>query len=324
MSENSNNIIYSSPVPASGAGRRLDKFLGEDIAGISRSQLQKLIVSGNVSVDDNIITDKDYKVKEEDCYTIVVPPAAEAEPKAENIPLNVVYEDSDIIVVNKPAGMTVHPAPGAYSGTLVNALLYHCRDNLSGIGGVKRPGIVHRIDKDTSGLLVVAKNDLAHKGLSEQFFEHSIERTYFAIVYGLPNPLNGKIEKNIARSKFDRKKMAVVENGGKNAVTHYKTIKNNGNAVSLIKCNLETGRTHQIRVHLASIGCHLVGDQVYVKSGKTHISGISLEQKHCINNFSRQALHAATLGFMHPRTKQFVEFSSELAEDIQYLVNSMF
>lgn len=324
MNKNSNNIIFSSPVQKYQAGERLDKFLREDISDISRSQMQKLIVSGNVSVDDNIITDKDYKVREEDSYVIIIPPAVDADPVAEDIALDIVYEDEDIVVVNKAAGMTVHPAPGSYSGTLVNALLFHCKDNLSGIGGVKRPGIVHRIDKDTSGLLVVAKNDLAHKRLSEQFFDHSIERTYYAVVYGLPNPLKGKIEKNIARSKFDRKKMAIVDSAGKYAATHYETISHNANAVSLVKCNLETGRTHQIRVHMASIGCNLVGDQLYVKSGKTQISGLNTMLKNLINSFPRQALHAATLGFIHPRSGNFLKFQSNFPSDMQDLIETLF
>ncbi len=288
---------------------------------ISRSQLQRLIAEGNVCVDETIITNKNFKTKLEDVYVVTIPPPAEADPIAENIALDVVYEDDWIIVVNKPAGMTVHPAPGAYSGTLVNALLYHCKDNLSGIGGVKRPGIVHRIDKDTSGLLVVAKNDLAHKSLSEQFFDHSIERTYYAISYSVPNPLKGKIEKNIARSKFNRKKMAIVEMGGKHAVTHYECVASIGKAVSLIKCNLETGRTHQIRVHLSSLGCNLVGDLTYEKSGKSQINGVNTEVKLYINKFSRQALHAKTLGFVHPKTAEFVRFESEFPQDFCELAN---
>lgn len=324
MNVNSNNIIYSSPVDKSQAGQRIDKFLREDLPDISRSQLQRLITSGNVFLDDSEITDKDYRIKEQDSFVLFIPPAVDAIPQAENIALNVVYEDDDLIVVNKPSGMTVHPAPGAYNGTLVNALLYHCRDNLSGIGGVKRPGIVHRIDKETSGLLVVAKNDHTHKGLCEQFMEHSIERTYYAIVYGLPNPSKGTIVGNIARSRFDRKKMALVQTGGKHAVTHYETIKNNGEAVSLVKCNLETGRTHQIRVHLSSIGCNLIGDKTYTKSGKNQIKGFDNTTKVYINEFPRQALHAATLGFIHPGKSIFMQFNSELPEDIMNLRDCLF
>lgn len=314
-----NNNIYTSPlVNKDYKGNRIDKFLSACFPDLSRSQIQKLILSGNVSCDDVVILDNSFKVKENDAYQIFVPPVVEAEPKPENIPLNIIYEDNDLIVVDKPAGMVVHPAPGAYNATLVNALLYHCQD-LSGIGGVKRPGIVHRIDKDTSGLLVVVKNDLAHRFLSEQFFEHSIERTYFALVYNVPNPLKGKIVGNIARSSFDRKKMAIVQTGGKYAVTNYETIETFHNAAALVKCNLETGRTHQIRVHMSSIGCNLIGDQVYVKKQKTTLKGFDNQVKSLINSFPRQALHATTLGFVHPTTKKFMQFSSDFPDDFYSL-----
>lgn len=316
------NIFLSQPASFSDKGQRLDKFLAQQFAEISRSQIQRLIEQGNVSLDDDIIFDNSYKVKNEDVFQIVVPPAVEAEPEPENIDIEIVYEDEDIVIVNKPAGMTVHPAPGAWNGTLVNALLYHCKD-LSGIGGVKRPGIVHRIDKDTSGLLVVAKNDMAHKKLSEQFFEHSIERTYFAIVHGLPNPLAGRIEKNLGRSKFDRQKMAILDNGGKNAITHYKTIANCGDLAALVKCNLETGRTHQIRVHMASIGNSLIGDKVYGKNIKINQKGVKEELTQYINKFSRQALHATTLGFVHPRSGEKVFFSSEFPSDFKELSKNL-
>lgn len=316
------NTIYNSQIVNKDyKGLRIDKFLALSFPEMSRSQLQRLIKNGNVSCDDDIIADNSFKVREEDVYQVFVPPAVEADPQPENIPLDIVFEDEDIVVVNKPAGMTVHPAPGATHGTLVNALLFHCGDSLSGVGGVKRPGIVHRIDKDTSGLLVVAKNDVAHRCLSEQFFAHSIERTYYALVYGVPNPLNGKIEGNIGRSPYDRKKMAILSNGGKHAVTHYQTIENFKNIAALIKCNLETGRTHQIRVHMASIGCNLIGDQTYVKSKKTTIKGLSEEAKEYINTFPRQALHATTLGFIHPRSQTWVNFSSSFPNDFETLHN---
>ncbi len=317
-----NNIYTSQIVNKDYKGLRIDKFLALSFPEISRAQIQRLIQNGNVSCDETIISDNSFKVKENDSYQIFVPPAVDADPKPENIPLNVVYEDADLIVVNKPAGMTVHPAPGALSGTLVNALLYHCQD-LSGIGGVKRPGIVHRIDKDTSGLLVIAKNDTAHHFLSEQFFYHTIERTYYALVYNIPNPLKGKIVGNIARSSFDRKKMAIVQNGGKYAATNYETMETFHNFASLVKCNLETGRTHQIRVHMASIGCNLIGDQVYVKSKKTSIKGIDENLKSLVNSFPRQALHATTLGFVHPRSKEFVQFSSEFPDDFANLLDNL-
>ncbi len=323
MEETEQNIFFTEPVSAEEKGSRLDKYLASVVPGMSRSRIQNLIENGYVSRDDDIISDNSFKVKLEDVYQIFIPAAEEAEPEPEDIPLDVVYEDNDLIVVNKPAGMTVHPAPGAYHGTLVNALLYHCRDNLSGIGGVKRPGIVHRIDKDTSGLLVVAKNDAAHHGLSEQFFEHSIERTYFAVVYGVPNPMSGRIEANIGRSLYDRKKMAVLQGKGKPAVTHYKTIKSFGGAASLIQCNLETGRTHQIRVHMSSIGCNLIGDQVYSKAKKSSLKFGNDDVKNYVNNFPRQALHAASLGFVHPVTAEKLQFSSDFPADIQELLDKL-
>lgn len=317
------NIYTSQIVNKDYKGLRIDKFLALSFPEMSRSQIQRLIKSGNVSCDDDIIVDNSFKVRLDDSYQVFVPEAVDADPEPENLPIEIVYEDEDLIVVNKPAGMTVHPAPGSPNGTLVNALLYYCRDRLSGIGGVKRPGIVHRIDKDTSGLLVVAKNDMAHRHLSEQFFEHTIERTYFALVYGLPNPLNGRVEANLGRSPYDRKKMAVLQNGGKRAVTNYKTIENFKNFAALVQCNLETGRTHQIRVHMASLGCNLIGDQLYVKSKKTNIKGVDENIKRYVNSFPRQALHATTLGFKHPRSNEFVSFSSEFPEDFLQLLTSL-
>lgn len=299
---------------------RLDKFLALKLPEISRARLQKLIAGGYVALDDTLLVDNAHKVKTGEAYVVTIPPAEEAEPLPENIALDIIYEDKDLLVVNKPAGMTVHPAAGAWHGTLVNALLYHCANELSGIGGVKRPGIVHRIDKDTSGLLVVAKNDLAHQNLSEQFAAHSIERTYYAVVYGVPNPLNGTIEGNIGRSPYDRKKMAIVESGGKPSVTHYQTLQIFGRAASLLQCNLETGRTHQIRVHLSSHGHALIGDQVYVKNKKSEII-LPTNLKTAVNNFPRQALHAKSLGFIHPRTAQLLQFDSDLPDDMQNLLS---
>lgn len=313
------NILLTEPAGAEDKNMRLDKYLAKNFADMSRSRLQSLIKGGFVSLDEVTIIDNSYKVKEGDAFQVTIPPAVEAEPQPENIPLEIVYEDEDVLVVNKPAGMTVHIGAGAYSGTLVNALLYHCRDSLSGIGGVKRPGIVHRIDKDTSGLLVVAKNDVAHNKLSEQFSEHSIERTYYAVVYGQMLPTEGRIEGNIARSNYDRKKMALVKTGGKYAATNYKTLEMFGNAASLVQCNLETGRTHQIRVHMSSLGHNLIGDKVYEKAKKTSINAPA-EIKEYINHFPRQALHAASLGFVHPKSGKFLSFSSSLPSDMQELL----
>lgn len=320
---NEEEIIFSTTeADLSDKNSRLDKFLVKNMPNFSRAQLQRLISEGNVLLEDIIVSDNSHKVNVGDVYQIIVPPAVEAEPLPEDIPLDIVYEDEDLLVVNKPAGMTVHPAAGVSRGTLVNALLFHCKDSLSGIGGVKRPGIVHRIDRETSGLLVVAKNDNAHRFLSDQFAEHNIERTYWAVVYGIPNPLEGKIEGNIGRSPFDRKKMAIVENGGKRAVTNYKTLKKFKNATALVQCNLETGRTHQIRVHLTSVGNALIGDKVYIKSHKTAVP-LPQELKNYINNFPRQALHAKSLGFVHPRLKKFIHFDSELPFDMAELIEKL-
>ncbi len=316
-SENNNKIFYTNPVSETTASERIDKFIATEIDAFSRSQVQKVLEDGYVFADEEIIADKNFKTRLGDVYQITLPEPEAATPVAEDIPLDVLYEDNDLIVVNKPAGMTVHPAAGAYNGTLVNALLFHCKGSLSGIGGVARPGIVHRIDRNTSGILVVAKNDIAHRGLAEQFFKHSIERTYFAFVYNVPAPLKGTIEGNIARSSFDRKKMALVQQGGKTAVTHYETVTIYNNAASLVKCNLETGRTHQIRVHLSSIGCHLIGDEVY--KGKKSILKLPEPVKSFVNSFPRQALHAASLGFIHPRTGKKLTFQADFPEDLQLL-----
>lgn len=328
MIEQNDNIFLMEPVPSAQKGLRLDKFLSEAFAAdetlrrFSRSQVQRLIKNGGVLCEETEISDCAFKIRTGDIFQVEIPAPEEADPSPENIPLDVVFEDEDVIVVNKPAGMTVHPAPGAYHGTLVNALLYHCRDNLSGIGGVKRPGIVHRIDKETSGLLVAAKNDLAHRHLSEQFFDHSIERTYFAIVYGLPNPLSGVVSGNIGRSRFDRKKMAVLESGGKHAVTHYKTLETFKTFASLVQCNLETGRTHQIRVHMSSIGCSLIGDKVYTKAHKGNLS-IPASVKQDILYLPRQALHAATLGFIHPRSGEKLRFNAAYPDDFNGLLDKL-
>lgn len=319
---NDTNILTSPPVTPEQQGQRIDRFLAGIFTNLSRSQIQRLISEGNLSSDDNIIADNSFKIRCGDTYQLEIPEAEEATPEPENIPLDIVYEDTDLIVVNKPAGMTVHPAAGAHHGTLVNALLYHCQGNLSGIGGVKRPGIVHRIDKDTSGLLVVAKNDKTHRHLCEQFAEHSIERTYFAIVYGTPSPLNGQIIANIGRSPYDRKKMAILSHGGKHAITNYKTIEK-FSCASLVRCNLETGRTHQIRVHMSSLGCNLVGDQVYEKNKKSNIRFSSPELKQKVLSFPRQALHATTLGFIHPSSKEKISFSSEFPTDFADLLTAL-
>ena len=300
---------------------RLDKFLADQLQ-ISRAQAQRLIKNGNVSLNGELIFDCDYKLSKSDSFEIEKEEPIEATPKPQDIPLDIIYEDNDLIVINKPAGMVVHPGAGVYEGTIVNAVLYHAKGSLSGIGGVLRPGIVHRIDKETSGLIVVAKNDNAHLKLSEQFAVHSIERTYKAFVYGTLNPLSGTIEGNIARSKFDRKKMALVQTAGKHAVTHYQTLEVFQNIASLVSCKLETGRTHQIRVHLSSKGAHLIGDKVYKEN---HVSRLKIptELKQFLTSFPRQALHAETLGFIHPKTKEKMFFSAPLPSDLELLYQKL-
>lgn len=316
----SDSNIYNTPIVNKDfKGSRVDRFLSLCFPDISRSQIQKLINMGNVVCDDITVSDNSYKIKEGESFVLTVPEAVDAVPVAQNLDLPIIYQDEDIVVVNKPAGMVVHPAPGAPDKTMVNALLYHCKD-LSGIGGVKRPGIVHRIDKETSGILVVAKNDNAHKFLCEQFAEHSIERTYFAVVYGLLIPSKGCIEGDIGRCPYDRKKMAVVAKGGKKAITHYDVVENYKGLACLVKCNLETGRTHQIRVHLSKQGNNLIGDKLYVKAKKINDKSIEKNIKDFINHFPRQALHAQSLGFVHPRTKEKMFFETPLPDDMMQLL----
>ncbi|OEJ68222.1 RluA family pseudouridine synthase [Magnetovibrio blakemorei] len=240
-----------------------------------------------------------------------MPPAVAAEPIPQDIALDVVYEDADLIVINKPPGLVVHPAAGNADGTLVNALLAHCGASLSGIGGVARPGIVHRLDKGTGGLMVAAKNDAAHEGLSRQFADHSLDRAYMALVWGVPNPLKGEIEGQIGRSPQNRKKMAVLERGGKYALTRYKVLKAFGTVASLVECRLATGRTHQIRVHMTSIGCPLIGDPVYGGSGRSKRNLLDAEARLCVDKLDHQALFAYEIGFLHPKTQEKLFFRAE-------------
>jgi 23S rRNA pseudouridine1911/1915/1917 synthase len=294
-------------------GERLDKALAV-ASGLSRERVKALIGEGRVTLDGQTATQLAIKPSEGTPFRINVPEAIPAEAAAQDIPLVVAYEDEHLLVVDKPAGLVVHPAAGNLDGTLVNALLHHCRGQLSGIGGVARPGIVHRIDKDTSGLLVVAKSDAAHEGLARQFADHSIERAYLALVAGHPMPLAGTVRGSIARSSTNRKKMALVADGrGKHAVTHFRTLERLDNA-ALVECRLETGRTHQVRVHMASIGHPLLGDPVY---GRTPPRLRPLLTR---LEFRRQALHAAELGFIHPVTGQSMRFSSKLPADLGTLL----
>jgi len=320
---------------------RLDKALARDVPeaeSLSRSRLARLIEEGAVSRDGQVLSDAKAKVAEGDLLTIALGPAEEIEARAEAIPLSVIYEDADLIVIDKPVGMVVHPAPGAPSGTLVNALMHHCADSLSGIGGALRPGIVHRIDKDTSGLLVVAKSDRAHHGLAGQFAEHSVEREYRAVVHGLPDAgdprLRGLagvapeaggvlcIRTQIGRHRTDRQRQAVLSSGGRHAVTRVRVLEPFATAASLVACWLETGRTHQIRVHLSHCGHPLVGDTTYGgrrKPGK----GLTEAARAAITDFPRQALHAATLGFVHPVTGGKMRFETPLPADMAGLLETL-
>lgn len=298
MDNNTESVRYV--VEENECDERLDKFLSEKMPSMSRSYIQKNIKDGKVSVNGKTVK-SGYKLNLGDAVILIIEPLEELTVEPENIPLDIIYEDSDIIVINKPKQMVVHPAPGHYSGTIVNALLYHCKDSLSGINGVLRPGIVHRIDQDTTGVIVACKNDYAHKFIAEQLKVHSITRTYQAIVCNHLKEESGTIESTIGRHPVDRKKMAMNVKNGKRAVTHYRVLDNLNNKYTHIECNLETGRTHQIRVHMASIGNPILGDNVYGPSK-------------CPFKLNGQTLHAKTLGFIHPTTKKYVEFDAPLPD----------
>ena len=330
---NGSNTVSQVSVTPDDAGERLDRLLTNALPHLSRSRLKALILSGCVALtsdQDQKLTNPAYRVKPGDAFRVVEPPAIDPVPQPQDIPLTVVYEDDALIVIDKPAGLVVHPAAGNPDGTLVNALLHHCGDSLSGIGGVRRPGIVHRIDKDTSGLMIAAKNDAAHQGLAAQFEAHSVERAYLAVVRGAPKATAGRIEGNIGRHPGNRKKMAVVERGGKTAVTHYKTLevfrgpgqKAEKPLAALVECRLETGRTHQVRVHMAHIGHPLIGDPLYTRA-RAAPKGISNEAAAALATFPRQALHAFVLGFIHPITKKPFKFSAETPNDIETLIAAL-
>jgi len=302
---------------AAHAGWRLDRALAATLPSLSRERLKTLIRSGALERSGTAVRDPATKVRGDERFLLAVPEPEPAHNVPQDIPLRVIFEDEHLLVVDKPAGLVVHPAAGNRDGTLVNALLHHCRGSLSGIGGVARPGIVHRIDKDTSGLLVVAKTDVAHEGLAKQFAAHSIDRRYLAIVSGVPKASEGTIDAPLARSAANRKKIAIVAGGrGKRAVTHWKRLTVLSDA-ALAECRLETGRTHQVRVHMASIGHPLLGDSVYGGIPKTH--------RRLLNDlgFHRQALHAAELGFVHPVTKRRLSFASAMPPDMQELFNAL-
>ncbi len=306
-SEDAPNVLEFSATAADAASR-LDKFISENCDLFTRSAAAKIIEDGGVAVNGKQVS-KNYKIKDGDQIVLTMPELKVLTCQAQNIPLDIVYEDGDLLVVNKPKGMVVHPAAGNYDNTLVNALLYHCGDSLSGINGVIRPGIVHRIDKDTSGLLIVAKNDFAHVALAEQIKEHSFHRAYEAVVYGNIKEDEGTVCQPIGRNPKDRKKMAVTMKNSKNAVTHYSVLERFGDFTH-IRCVLETGRTHQIRVHMAYIGHPLAGDTVY-------------GPRKAITQLNGQCLHAREIGFVHPRTGEQMLFTSELPEYFSTFLNKL-
>lgn len=322
---------FSLEVLADDAGARLDRFMAERpeiiAAHLSRSRLKALIEADQVRINGAIIHEPARKLAAGDIVSLTVPPPEPAVPQAEGIALAIVFEDDHLIVIDKPAGLVVHPASGHETGTLVNALIAHCGASLSGVGGIKKPGIVHRIDKDTSGLLVVAKSDAAHHGLSRLFADHGrtlpLTREYLAFVWGVPDRAQGSIETFLGRHSSQREKMAVVPEGrGREAITHWKKLADFGVA-SLISCRLETGRTHQIRVHMAHIGHPLIGDPTYGSGFKTKIAKLPETARLAVERLGRQALHAATLGFEHPQTGEELVFESDLPADLQALKDAL-
>jgi 23S rRNA pseudouridine1911/1915/1917 synthase len=320
MTEDANGHFEETTVGAGDGGARLDRYLAQRLDGLSRVRLKVLIDGGHVRVDGATISEPDYRVKQGQHLAVFVPQPESPIPLGQDIALDVVYEDADVIVVDKPAGLVVHPAPGNPDRTLVNALIAHCGDQLSGIGGVRRPGIVHRLDKDTSGLLVAAKNDRAHQALAAQFADHSIERSYIAVVWGVPRQTRGRIEGNIGRDRRNRKKMAVVARGGKPAVTHYRVLRRLGDRAAIVACRLETGRTHQIRVHLAAQGHPVIGDPLYGGAGRRRLDRLPEPAREVLSRFNRQALHARSLGFRHPRESKQIKLESDLPSDIKELI----
>ncbi len=316
------DTLYTVLVTADKAGMRLDRFLAEALDDLSRSRLKVLIRDGRVRVGEkpaSSVREPDYRVRDGETLSIAVPPPEPAIPRPQAMPLDVVYEDDALIVIDKPTGLVVHPAPGHADGTLVNGLLHHCRGSLAGIGGVTRPGIVHRLDKDTSGLLVAAKTDAAHRGLAEQFAVHSVERAYKALVWGALRQPRGEIAGNIGRDPRNRKKMAVVKKGGKEARTHYRLERAFAADVSLVDCRLETGRTHQIRVHMASIGHPLVGDPLYGRRRRAKAS-LPANVRAALEEQENQLLHAYLIGFRHPLTGKKLRFESIEFNEIKKIV----
>jgi 23S rRNA pseudouridine1911/1915/1917 synthase len=327
MTANAPDAVRNLVIAAAEDGERLDRVLANHMTDLSRSRLKSLVLAGQVTIDGAPVLDPGRKVRADDAIAITVPAPEPAEPRAEPIPLSIVYEDDAIIVIDKPKGLVVHPAAGNWTGTLVNALIAHCGDSLSGIGGVRRPGIVHRLDKDTTGLLVVAKTDRAHRKLAAQFADHgrtgALERAYLAFVWGVPARPKGTIDKPIDRHPHARDKMA-VRPSGRTAITHWEVLERYAGAdqkgvASLVECRLETGRTHQIRVHLAAIGHPLLGDSVYGPGFKTKASQLPGRARDALAALDRQALHAHILVLEHPVTGELLHFRSELPADLAAL-----
>lgn len=313
-------------VPEGQSPTRIDKAIAELHPDLSRSRIKALIEEENVVVDGYIITTPSHKVSAETVIKVKIPPPVDDTPTPENIPLDIVYEDNDLLVINKEVGMVVHPAVGNHTGTLVNALLYHCKDNLSGIGGVKRPGIVHRLDKETGGLMIVAKNDKAHQGLSDQLQDRSLNRTYGALVWRVPTLIKGKINEPIGRHATNRLKMAIRKTSGREAITNYHLQESYADVACWVECKLETGRTHQIRVHMQHIKHPLVGDPLYGLPAQEGVSalkkaGLDADKIAEIGAFDRQALHAQKIAFIHPLSGEEMAFSSELPQDLLNLKN---
>lgn len=313
-------------IPDDYVGQRLDRTIADLCPDYSRTRLQGLIDAGECLLNGQTCSTPSRKVESGDVVVISLPPLVNAEPEPENIPLDIVFEDDDLLVINKPVGMVVHPAVGHHTGTLVNALLYHCGDSLSGINGVKRPGIVHRLDKDTSGLMMVAKNDFAHHALSEQLQDRSLSRMYLALVLGVPFPHRGRVETLIGRHPSNRLKMAVVSRGGKDAATNYSVRAEFKNTLALVECHLESGRTHQIRVHMDHLGFPLIGDPLYGAQRTKLISklkkgGFDDDVQAQVAAFDHQALHAAEIMFIHPRIQEEMVFASDLPDDFAALLD---
>jgi 23S rRNA pseudouridine1911/1915/1917 synthase len=305
------------------AGQRLDRFLADAIGTLSRSRIKTLIEAGHARQGDTIQREPAEPVRAGAAYTLDLPPPTPARPQPQAIPFPILYEDADLIVLDKPAGLVVHPAPGNLDGTLVNALLAHCGPGFTGIGAERRPGIVHRLDKDTSGVMVVAKTQLANDALTAAFAARDLDRAYLALVWGLPAPLEGEIEGAIGRDPRDRKRMAVVSRGGKHALTHYRTLRAWQTSVALLECRLATGRTHQIRVHLASRGHPVVGDPLYLRRVPAASRALPAPLRQILLDFPRQALHATRLGFVHPRTGHNLAFETPPPVDFRALLAAL-